>query len=509
MPVSLDNVNKTKFSFITLFFNYTSSAVQIFNSVLLIPIYLTFFSLGDYGVWISASSLLLFFLIVDPGLVQICAQKFAAAQSAKDNQLLQKIFFSSLLLALVFGILIQSIGFLVIFQVIPRLIEISESISSELTMGLSIFVLAISASPATGVFSAYIASIFKPVSSNVIHLIAQILSPITILLLLYSNFGLASIPAGYFMTIAFELIGLLFLVAFHWRSHNESRFFPSLQNIFIGLKELFKDVKYLYIKRVSGLLGENLDITFAGIFISPQLAASISILKKLFLAIQMFAVNIATSSYTAFAFNFNRENKDVTKSRLKDSFYITDCIQGFGLVAMLAVLNPLLYLWIGYPLELSYFFSLLLAFSIMLAVKSTLLSTLVASKGLFKSSSYIFFIESITRVLVTYVAVELASFYGLAIGGIVSSFLSIFLLHRFIAKDLNISFKETILTFSIYEFFVIVLFIFIGAFTIFPTSANQALIAGICILLGMCFSVLASSKFRLFIRSMFIKIWSK
>ena len=134
---------------------------------------------------------------------------------------------------------------------------------------------------------------------------------------------------------------------------------PSMHTIFMGMSEIFKDVKYLYIKRFAGLLGENLDVTFAGMFISPQLAASISILKKLFLAIQMFAGSIATSTYTAFAFNFNRENKDQTKLLLKDTFYITDCIQGFGLVAVLVTLNPILYLWIGYPLELSYFFCIL------------------------------------------------------------------------------------------------------------------------------------------------------
>jgi O-antigen/teichoic acid export membrane protein len=509
MPASLDNVNKTKFSLITLSFNYASTIVQIINSILLIPIYLVFFSLGDYGFWISASGLLLFFLMVDPGMVAICAQKFSAAQSAKDNQLLQKNFFSSLALSLVFWVIIISVGFSVIHLVIPRLLEIPESILAELTLGLSIQVGAISISPMIGVFSAYIASLFKPVSANVIHVIAQIASPITILLLLYGDFGLASIPSGYFSTVSIEFIGLLCLITFHWRAYNERRFMPSMHTIFMGMSEIFKDVKYLYIKRFAGLLGENLDVTFAGMFISPQLAASISILKKLFLAIQMFAGSIATSTYTAFAFNFNRENKDQTKLLLKDTFYITDCIQGFGLVAVLVTINSILYLWIGYPLELSYFFCILLALSLMLAVKSTLLSSLVAAKGLFKSSSYIFLIESIVRILVTYVAVQLASFYGLAIGGIVSSLLSIFLLHRFIAKDLDISLRETILSFSIYELFVLVLFSCIGAFIIFPTTAYEALITGFLILLCLFACVLASPAFRIFLRSMAAKIWSK
>ena len=57
------NVNKSRASIYNLIFTYISSFIQIFNSIILLPLYLSFFTLTDYGAWVASAAIIHIFLI--------------------------------------------------------------------------------------------------------------------------------------------------------------------------------------------------------------------------------------------------------------------------------------------------------------------------------------------------------------------------------------------------------------------------------------------------------------
>ena len=52
------NINKSKASIFNLIFTYISSIIQVINSIILLPLYLSFFTLEDYGAWVASAAII-------------------------------------------------------------------------------------------------------------------------------------------------------------------------------------------------------------------------------------------------------------------------------------------------------------------------------------------------------------------------------------------------------------------------------------------------------------------
>ena len=86
MLTSSLNINKSKASIFNLFFTYVSAFIQVFNSIILLPLYLTFFTISDYGAWVASAAIIHIFLIIDPGLSSVTTTKLSQAFSENDDK---------------------------------------------------------------------------------------------------------------------------------------------------------------------------------------------------------------------------------------------------------------------------------------------------------------------------------------------------------------------------------------------------------------------------------------
>ena len=68
MKVNSSEINKTKASLINIFFNYGTTLVLIINSIFLVPFYLNYMSLSDYGAWLTAIAAINIVMLIDPGI---------------------------------------------------------------------------------------------------------------------------------------------------------------------------------------------------------------------------------------------------------------------------------------------------------------------------------------------------------------------------------------------------------------------------------------------------------
>ena len=99
-------INKSRASIFNLVFTYASSFIQIINSIILLPLYLSFFNLADYGAWVATAAIIHIFLILDPGLSSITTTKLSQAFANDDDSQFQSVFLSGLLLAILIAFLI-------------------------------------------------------------------------------------------------------------------------------------------------------------------------------------------------------------------------------------------------------------------------------------------------------------------------------------------------------------------------------------------------------------------
>jgi len=482
-------ISKTKASSINLIFNYGSGFIQIINNIILVPFYLKFFTLSDYGAWIASAAIVNIFMILDPGISSISAQKLSKSFTENSDRDFQSIFNSSLFLSIIFSVLILFVGFFIVFF-IPGIINY-ENVDrlGELSTGLSVYIVSISIVPIFSVLSSMLQSLLRTFPDNTINLLSLISSPFVIVFSLLNGLGLMSFALGVLIPNIIRLVGTLVLVVFYWTKYLEVRIFkPGSINIF----PIVKDIKFLYLRKISSSIEANIETAIAGIFFTTEITAAISIIKRLFLAVGMFSMGIATSTYTSLAHVFSSQNLPNLNLVLKKTVHSFQLIHFLGTVLILASIEPIVYLWLERELFFSYFFVLLIAFNTFLSSSVTLYSSTLYSSGDFRSVAYISVVETLIRVSFTLLLIQFLDYYGLPLAGIIATFISIYLLYRSIIHKTKQNIRDLIFPTSSYEVSIYILAIVVGYFHIHSSTTiklfEQILLTCFVIVCLMAFS---------------------
>jgi O-antigen/teichoic acid export membrane protein len=460
------DINKTKASFINMAFNYCSAFIQIISSIVLVPLYLQYMTLSDYGAWMTALAIFNILMVIDPGIATISSQRLSKYYAEENEQGFKESFNSPILLSIFFALLILMIGIIAI-QYIPNYIKYDNYLrQEELYNGLLIYAFSVALVPISSVLSSVLQALLKTFSDSSLQFIAVLTSPLIIIISLLNGLGFISLALGLLIPNIIRLIGTLVLVIYFWKRLIRLNIFEIR---FIKIKPLLSDLKYLYLKRISNATSENIEIAISGIFFATELAGSISIIKRLFNAIQMFSSNVSNSIYTSLTHIFSENNATHIRVTLNKSIYSFHLIHIFGTVIILANISPLISLWLDKELFFSYVFILLVAFNTFAYAKVALFSSILYSSGNFKSVAYVSLIETINRLLLTFSFIYLMElfqrpFYGLPIAGIVTSVVSLYLLFRIVREITDSSIRELIFPSSVYEVFVYLIAIIVGFF---------------------------------------------
>jgi len=463
-------INKTKASSINLIFNYGSGSIQIINNIILVPFYLKFLELSDYGAWIASAAIINIFMILDPGISSISAQKLSQNFSEGSDKEFQTTFNSSLFLSIIFSVLILVIGFFIVLF-IPGVINY-ENVNrfEELSSGLSIYIVAISVVPVFSVLSSMLQSLLRTFADNSINLISLISSPFVIIISLLNGLGLMSFALGVLIPNVLRLIGTLALVMYFWTKYLEVR---AIELRSINFLPLLKDIKFLYLRKISSSVDVNIEMALAGIFFTTEITAAISIIKRLFIAVGMFSMGIATSTYTSLAHVFSSKNLTNLNQVLRKTVHSFQLIHILGSVVILASIEPIIYLWLERELFFSYFFVILIAVNVFLSSSVSLYSSTLYSAGDFKSVAYISVAETIIRICFTFLFIHLLGYYGLPLAGILAAFFSIYLLQRSIINKTQQNIRDLIFPTSNYEVIIYLMALVVGYFHIHLLLISQ------------------------------------
>jgi O-antigen/teichoic acid export membrane protein len=495
MLINSEKINKSKASIYNLIFAYASSIIQVINSILLLPLYLSYFSLADYGAYVAASAILHIFLIIDPGLSTATTTRLSQAFVKNEDIKFNSLFLSGLILAAIFAIIIILFGFL-LNLFIPEIIFYDGDKSNQLDLALIICVFGISLNPIVSVQQSFYQSVLRTFEGNVILVSSVILSPFAIILCLYNDLGIASLPTGLLITNISALIVNTILIPYYLAKTTDAKFFV-FKNI--SLLNLFSDIKYLYLKRFSNALADNFETSIAGILFNTQVAGAFAIMKKLFQSIQLFSNAIATSAFSSMSHIFEQNDKSRLKSSLKKTIYASDLIQVFGISALFLAFKPFLFLWLGQEINLGYIFMILLALSSILSVKSILLYSMLTSNGLFKETSFIYIIDIIVRVAGTYILVKLISLFALPIAASIGSIITLILFTKILKEKSNITLIEALISLSYYELFICSICIIAGYFIPYPNNFNEALMILVFTMMPFLFFMAIGKNFQEFV----------
>ena len=193
MLVESSKINKTKASLINVFFVYGSTVVLIINSILLVPFYLNYMNLSDYGAWLTAVAVINVVMIIDPGISTVSSQRLSKSFTENSDKDFHKIFLSTLLTAICFCFLILFTGFIVLSYV-PMVLDYEDPLKLlEFNQAMKIYVVAISCGSIYSVLSSFLQALLKTFIDNTINFICILTSPFIIVISLMNGLGLISL----------------------------------------------------------------------------------------------------------------------------------------------------------------------------------------------------------------------------------------------------------------------------------------------------------------------------
>ena len=461
MLIKSFKIDKTKASAINLFFNYGAAIIQIINSIILIPLYLNYMTLSDYGAWIAGCAILNLITVIDPGLSSISSQRMSESYAKDDDKEFNSIFKSSLLFSIFFSVSILLIGFALITYV-PALINYEESIESQaLPEAFLIYIFSVSVVPLSSVLSSSLQALLRTFEDNMINFISILTSPVIIIISLINGLGIVSLALGILVPNLLRLIGSVFLALFFFKKYIERKFY---QQGLIRLDSLLRDIKFLYLRRFSTITSENIEYLVSGIFLSTEISGSISIIKRLFISVQLFSISIGTSTYTSLAHKFSESSIEDLAAVLRKTIYSFQLIHFTGSSMVIAAISPILSLWLGTDLLFSYFIIIFFAVNVYANANVNLFSSILYSSGNYEKVAYISLFEGILRIILSFVLLSYLEVFGLIIAGIVSASISVFLQSSLISKMIKKSRSYTFAVSTKYEVLIYGAAVILGYF---------------------------------------------
>lgn len=103
---------------INIFFKYANLLLSIVSGVVLLPIYLKYVSVAEYGAWLAVSSIVTWFAVMDPGIANLLIQKVSCCLAEKNQRAMTAYVFSGVTVSAIIGALVGGLGYVLASDII-------------------------------------------------------------------------------------------------------------------------------------------------------------------------------------------------------------------------------------------------------------------------------------------------------------------------------------------------------------------------------------------------------
>ena len=345
---------KAKKNIIGSFFLKGSS---IIISVVMVPLAINYVNVSQYGIWLTLSSIVVWFSFFDIGLTQGLRNKFAEAVAKRDTQLAQIYVSTTYAILIIICTLLWAI-FLVVDQYLDwsKILNVSESMRGEVSilalMVFSYFCLQF----VIRIINTLLIANQQPALSSLLTVLGSFFSLICIFVLVKTTTG-SLIKLGAVFCFAPLFILLLGSIIFFKTSYKQ--FKPSIYKVkFSYAKGLFNLGLIFFVIQIAGIIQyQTANFIIARNFNTAEVT-SYNIVYKYFNILQMVFVIFLTPFWSASTEAFLKNDIAWIKKSIKRYNQITLLLILCGCI-MLYFSSTVYDLWLGKgKVHISFYLSL-------------------------------------------------------------------------------------------------------------------------------------------------------
>lgn len=432
---SISRARTTKWN---LLFHYLSIGLAIVSGLLLVPLYLKFIPLDLYGAWLASGNILVWLTIIDPGLSTVLQQRVGVAYGKRDFQAIQELLIGGLCITFVITLFVIIVGY-ISANYLPNWLNLPSSI--DITALKKAFFLAIIGT-ALMIFSYSITAtnlgILSSLGIGIIFGVVSVFAIVLTIFLLYSGFGLLSIPiATLFRGVGLTLgnSGYLF-----WRIARENIGFSFS---FRKLPELIKLTSYTFLGRIAGVVSNNVDLFIVSRFLGPDTVPLLHLTRRAPEMSRMFVERPPVAFMPAVSHLVGSGEEDKAKAALLRLLRMMLWLLGLLVGGFIALNDDFVRLWVGSHLFAGQTVNMIICGTFFFAVISSSLANLCFALGNIKGNS----LASLAQSLIFIPLVILGAKYFGLLGIVVSPLLSMLVVSawyfpRSFARLLRLSFED-------------------------------------------------------------------
>lgn len=430
--------SKTKSSIINLLFNYANVSFVIINGLILVPLYLTYFSVGTYGSYLSSGNIVGMLGLLEGGTSFVLTQKLSNCYVKKNLNEFSKILGSGLFMSLSIFFLLVSIG-IVLFPFISDWVKAEPNeyeniqyafLFSAIGAGLNIVYHNISA-----VFQALL-KVSICGFTNIISIIVGITST---LLGLKFGLGVVAIPLGVLIRGAVGVFILLILLIKILMKEK----FPRIQMDKLVTRDLIKSVLPMFGGGVAKSLVTNSQLLIITNFISPTASAVFFITGRIYQVCDSLLAPVGSSIFSSVSQIVGEGNKTAIKINIVKIFFVFNVFSVFILSLSFIFNSSFVSLLMGADKYGGNMLSLFLCINMLFYTRFNFLSVNLYALGVFGKTVMYDVFGGVLRLIIIFSLIRYIGYIALPLAEFLSTiFLTGYFLNKLMISKIELKGKE-------------------------------------------------------------------
>lgn len=410
---------------------YVGNIINLIQGILLVPLFIKYIGVGDYGYWLASGGILGMMLVINFGFSNVFIQGIANSFGKGDYEGVSRYFSNGIIVYFLISLIFIFIG-ITIANFLDNFIKVEDIDKFYFCFILAVFSAGFSI--LNECLRGFAQSILRPILSIFYTIIFRIIGIIVTVYFLLNDAGLWSIAIG--MLISEIFIFLCGLIQSYY-------FFKKLALKFTcdfnSIIEYFRKSSTIAFATIGSSISRESDPIIITYLLGAEINVIYMVTRKISDFISQSLSAVYGSTYSSFSHLVGEGNLNRIKLIL---FKITGIVIFLGLIgfSLFVILNKsFMSLWIGSNYYLNTFVLIALGFSCLLINFKNLFAQLLNSFGLFKYSALIVFFDGLLKVIFSYLFIKIFGIFGVPFAASCIGIISSILLISRLLKRLSIS----------------------------------------------------------------------
>jgi O-antigen/teichoic acid export membrane protein len=416
-------------------FGYSTLAITLARNILLVPLYLRYIPLVEYGAWLATGGALVTLLIADFGLSGVVMQRVAACAGRGDHARLRATIVAGLVNALVLAL-----GLTLLCSLIAPFLPGTQGLdAAAVTRIVTCFLIAVAANGfgivALGAAAA-VRGLQKPVAAGSMQMSADLLSIVVTVGGLIGGLGLYALALAMLARSVAWTVGGLAVLYFTGRRVPAAQKFDWSDSF-----ALWRDAGKFFVTSIAMRLQLQTNTVVVGAVLGPTTAAVYALTVRAHETINVVLLQLNAALCPVLAHLAGAGQQARLDGVIRSLLPLVASIAAVGLAAVVVFNESFITLWVGEAAFGGQAVTILMALALWIGALASIGYEALLARGAFATIARSYALASVTHLAMLVPLVKLGA-WGAPLASCVSAVVLGFGLWRHVLRDMGIGARE-------------------------------------------------------------------